>query len=319
MGQKKHRVIIGTRSFGSTSRRPWEILEQGGCEVESVDIVTISDAELIQSLSDADGFIVGARRITDEILAGAPRLKIISMHGVGIDHFDLDAARRRGVMIANCPGANADSVADLTIGLMLTLARRIHLASALVRRGDWGRFPGVQICDKTLGLLGFGAIGREVARRAAGFRIRILVHDPYLEPETAASAGCEPVDLETLFTESDFLSLHAPATPETIDIINRRTLEKMKPSAFLLNMARGELVNEAELAGALAEGLIAGAGLDVFSAEPPTGNPLVEMENVVATPHIGAHSREATTNASSTAAANVVRALNQGEPLHRVV
>jgi D-3-phosphoglycerate dehydrogenase len=315
---QKHKVVVGTRSFGSTSQKPWDVLREGNCQVQEIDIITISDEDLMQALSDAAGFIVGSRPITGRILQAAPDLKIISMHGVGVDHIDLKAAAGLGVMVANCPGANADSVADLTLGLMLTLARRLHLAATAVRSGDWGRFPGVQICDKTLGLLGFGAIGKEVARRGLGFRMRVLVHDPYLDPTDPALQDIELVELDELFKRADFLSLHAPSTPDTQHIINSKTLALMKPDAYLLNMARGELVDEAALLAALTSGIIAGAGLDVFAQEPPNGNPLLELENVVATPHMGAHSKEATTNTSTLAAANVVQTLTKGEPLHRV-
>ena len=314
----KYKVVIATRSFGSSSQKPWNILREGQCDVVHEDIASISDEELISILSQADGFIVGARKITAGMMADS-RLKVISMHGVGTDHIDLEAAKKHNVIIANCPGANANSVADLTVGLMLALARNIPQASQAVKNGEWGRYAGVEIWSKTLSLFGFGAIGRAVARRAAGFSMSILVYDPFVSQADVEKSGGRICTLDHLFREADFLSLHAPLTSETKYIINHQALIQMKPSAFLLNMARGGLVDESALYEALKQNVIAGAALDAFAREPPIANPLLNLSNVVATPHMGAHSREATTNASIMAARNVVQALQTGEPEHRVV
>lgn len=314
-----YKVVVATRSFGSTSQRPWEVLSDGSCEAVRVDISKTSDRELADVLSDADGFIVGGRPVTADILAGASRLKIISMHGVGVDHIDLAAAKRQGVIVANCPGANFNSVADLTLGLMLAVARQIPRANQAVHRGEWGRSAGVEIWQKTLGLVGLGAIGRGVARRAAGFEMSVLAYDPYLSAAGVESLGAKAVPLNRLLAEADFVSLHAPLTGKTRNLIDMAALRRMKATAYLINTARGELVDEEALYEGLAQNLIAGAALDVFAKEPPIGNPLLELPNVVATPHMGAHSLEAITNVSILAARNIVQAFQTGEPLHRVI
>lgn len=312
------KVVVATRSFGSTSEKPWDVLARGGCEPVNVDVSEISDEALAEALEDADGLIVGGRPVTADIMARAPRLKVISMHGVGVDHIDLEAARTQGITVANCPHANFNGVADLTMGLILAVARRIPEASQALQRGEWGRFMGVEIWKKTLGLVGFGRVGRAVAGRAAGFQMRLLVCDPYVPDDEIEEAHGRAVSLDALTAEADFVSLHTPLTDETRHMINREALQRMKPKAYLINTARGELVDEKALYEALVQGAIAGAALDVFAEEPPAESPLLELPNVVATPHIGAHSRESTTNASIMAARNVVQALHAGEPVHRV-
>ncbi len=313
-----YKVVIATRSFGSTSDRPGQILAEAGCELIKVDINKATDAEYAAALQEADAAIVGSRPITAEMIGATQKLKVICMHGVGVDHINRDAARAQGVIVANCPGANSDGVADLTLGLMLAVARRIPQYMQALQRGEWGHAVGVEIWQKTLGLIGLGRIGRGVAERAAGFRMRVLVCDPYLAPDAIAGIGAHPADLDTVLAEADFVSLHAPATPETRQLINRDTLRQMKPTAYLINTARGDLVDETALYEALTTGVIAGAALDVYSAEPPGDTPLLKLPNVVATPHIGAHSREATTNASVLAAQNVVHVLQTGDALWKV-
>jgi D-3-phosphoglycerate dehydrogenase len=314
-----HKVVVATRSFGSTSDEPWDLLAENDCEVLRVDITGATEEELGQALREAEGFIVGGRPVSGELIAGAEKLKVISMHGVGFDHIDLEAAREHGVMIANCPEANFNSVADLTLGLMIAVAREIPRAIAALARGEWGRFVGVEVWKKTLGIVGLGRIGRAVAGRAAGFEMRILVHDPYVSTEGIERAGGQSVGFDELLDEADFLSLHAPLSDETRHLVDEQALQRMKPTAFLINTARGELVDEEALYRALQKGAIAGAALDVFTEEPPGDNPLIGLPNVLATPHIGAHSQESTTNASVMAARNIVEALKRGEPVHRVV
>lgn len=313
-----YKVVVATRSFGTTSEEPWHVLAKGDCEPIVVDISQVTDEEFGELLRDADGLIVGRRPVTAEIIASASRLKVISMHGVGVDHIDLEAAKPQGVAVANCPDANFNSVADLTLGLMLAVARQIPQASQAVQRGEWGRFSGVEIWEKTLGLVGLGRIGCGVARRAAGFRMSVLVYDPYLAVSRVEEVGGRAVSLDELLAEADFVSLHAPLNEETLHMMNREALRRMKPTAYLINTSRGELVDEEALYEALTQGVIAGAALDVFTKEPPSDSPLLGLPNVVATPHIGGHSREATTNASITSARNVVQALQTGEPVHRV-
>ncbi|HAL61520.1 MAG TPA: hydroxyacid dehydrogenase [Chloroflexi bacterium] len=314
-----YKVVVATRSFGTTSQEPWDVLAEGGCVPVAVDILQLTDEEFAEVLRDADGLIVGRRPVTADIIANASRLKVISMHGVGVDHIDLEAAKAQGVAVANCPDANFNSVADLTLGLMVAVARQIPQVSQAVQGGEWGRFSGVEVWEKTLGLVGLGRVGRGVARRATGFQMSVLVYDPYLTVAEVEDAGGRMVALDELLAEADFVSLHAPLTEETQHMINREALRRMKPTAYLVNTARGELVDEEALYEALTQGMIAGAALDVFTKEPPGDSPVLGLPNVVVTPHIGAHTREATTNASIMAARNVVQALQTGEPVHRVI
>ena len=311
------KVLIATRSFGSTSDVPWNLLAENQYEVVRLDINKATDEELAEAMRDAGGLIIGSRAITSALIAEARHLKVICMHGVGVDHIDLEAARTQGVVVSNCPGANSDGVADLTFCLMLAVSRDILNANTALKQGEWGRYFGTQVWQKTLGLVGMGRIGRGVAQRARGFQMRVLVYDPLLDSQTLESVGVEAATLDDLLAQSDYISLHAPATEETHDLINEQTLGKMKPTAYLINTSRGELVDEEALYQALANKQIAGAGLDVYVDEPPTQHDLINLPNVVATPHIGAHSTEAITNVSIMAAQNVISAL-KGEPQHQV-
>ena len=314
-----YRVLVATRSFGSTSSKPWDVLAEAGCEVVKADMKgEMSEERLIELLADIDGAIVGVVPVTAHVLESAPRLKVISMHGVGVDHVDLPAAAKLGIVIANCPGANDQAVADLAIGLMIAIARQIPIADLALRQEKWGRYTGSELWNKRLGLVGYGRIGRGVAKRALGFDMDVLVFDPYVPADQAGLPGVRFTSLEEVITSADFLSLHAALTNETRSMIGEAQLRNMKPSAFLVNTARGGLVDEAALYQALNQKWIAGAALDVFIEEPPAGSPLLGLENLVVTPHIGAHTQEAIERMGVMAAQNVVLTLQSGQPLHRV-
>ena len=314
-----YRVLVATRSFGSTSSKPWDVLAEAGCEVVKADMKgEMSEERLIELLADIDGAIVGVVPVTARVMESAPRLKVISMHGVGVDHVDLPAAAKLGIVIANCPGANDQAVADLAIGLMIAIARQIPIADLALRQEKWGRYTGSELWNKTLGLVGYGRIGRGVAKRALGFDMDVLVFDPYVPADQAGLPGVRLTSLEEVISSADFLSLHAALTNETRNMIGEAQLRNMKPSAFLVNTARGGLVDEAALYQALSQKWIAGAALDVFVEEPPVGSPLLGLENLVVTPHIGAHTQEAIERMGVMAAQNVVLTLQSGQPLHCV-
>jgi D-3-phosphoglycerate dehydrogenase len=279
----------------------------------------MTEDRLIELLAGVDAAIIGVVPMTARVLEHAPGLKVVSAHGVGVDHVDLQAAARLGVIVANCPGANDQGVADLAIGLMVAVARQIPLTDQDVRAGKWGRYEGSELWKKTLGLIGLGRIGRGVAKRALGFDMQVLAYDPYVDEQQAGAMGVRLTSFEEVISSADFLSLHAALTPETRHLIGKAALEKIKPSAFLINTARGALVDEDALYAALVEGKLAGAALDVFSAEPPLGSPLLGLKNVVVTPHIGAHTKEAIERVGVLAAQNVVKTLQTGEPVCRVV
>lgn len=313
------KVLIATRSFGSTSSKPWQVLAEAGCETVRADMSQkMTEDRLIELLGGVEAAIVGVVPMTAHVLENAPSLKVVSAHGVGVDHIDLEAATRLGVIIANCPGANDQAVADLTIGLMVSIARQIPQVDRDVRGGKWGRYEGSELWKKTLGLIGLGRIGRGVAKRASGFDMQVLAYDPYVDEKQAEAIGVRMTSLAEVIASADFLSLHATLTEETRHLIGKRELEQIKPSAFMINTARGGLVDEEVLYTALVEGKLAGAALDAFTAEPPVGSPLLELKNVVVTPHIGAHTKEAIERVGVLAAQNVVQAVHTGEPLYRV-
>ena len=305
-------VLIATRPFGSTSEEPWRILNEAGCECSRIDITSATEQQMITAFENVDAAIVGGRPITAAMIAGANRLRVIAMHGVGVNHIDRAAAQSKGVLVANAPGANSDSVADLAFGLMLAAFRRIPQQAQALAGGAWTSEVGIELWQKTIGIVGLGHIGRAVARRAHGFEMSVLAYDPMLTEEAFAASGSRSVSLEELLASSDVVTLHAPSTPATRGLINADRLQLMKRTAFLINTARGDLVDEDALYHALRTGGIAGAGLDAYVEEPPTKSRLLTLPNIVATPHIGSHTKEAVTRASVMSAQNVVEVLRTG-------
>jgi len=314
-----YKVLIATRSFGSTSQKPWDVLAKAGCEVSKADMTQkMTEERLIDLLKGMDAVIVGVVPMTARVFENAPDLKVVGAHGVGVDHIDLDAAARLGITVTNCPGANDPSVADLTIGLMIAVARSIPRVEQELRQGGWGRYRGAELWKKTLGLIGLGRIGRGVAKRALGFDMEVIVHDPYVDRDQTRLANVKFDSFENVIKQADFLSLHAPLNDETRNMIGPDQLAAMKPSAYLINTARGGLVDEQALFKALTEKQIAGAAFDVFLEEPPGNNPLLELDNMIATPHIGAHTQESIERMGVMAAQNVVAALQGSQPPNRV-
>jgi len=313
------KVLVATRSFGSTSQKPWDVLIDAGVEVVEADMkVEMSEDRLIELLSGVDGAVVGVVPMTARVMQSSPKLKVISMHGVGVDHIDLEAAASLGIVVANCPGANDQAVADLAIGLMIAAARQIPMADHSLRNRQWGRYSGSELWKKNMGLVGFGRIGRGVAKRALGFDMQVLVYDPYIQIDQLDLPGVKLSSLEEVIRSADFLSLHAALTEETRSMIGEDQFRAMKPTAYLINTARGGLIDETALYNALTEKQIAGAALDVFAEEPPWGSPLLDLDNLLLTPHIGAHTQEAIERMGIMAAQNIVLTLQGGQPLHRV-
>ena len=273
------------------SERGVDLLRATGWEIIRPTKETL-DAEL----PTADALIVrSATRVTSAVLERSPKLRVVGRAGVGVDNVDLDAATRRGVLVMNTPGGNAPSVAEHTLALMLSLARKIPALNAAMHAGRWekSKGQGTELRGKTLGLIGLGRVGAEVARRARSLEMRVLACDPFLTENAAREAGVVLVQLDQLLAESDFLSLHTALVPETERIINAANLAKTKRGAYLVNTARGELVDETALAEALRSGQLGGAGLDVFAVEPPKDSPLIGLANLVATPHVAGSTAEA--------------------------
>ncbi|MEV4638650.1 phosphoglycerate dehydrogenase [Actinoplanes sp. NPDC049548] len=272
-------------------------------------------AALLAELADADAVIVrSATQVDAEAVAAAPRLKVVARAGVGLDNVDVPAATARGVMVVNAPTSNIVSAAEQAIALLLAVARNTASASTALKRGEWKRaaYTGVELQGKTVGVVGLGRIGVLFAQRMAAFGTRLIAYDPYVQPARAAQLGVRLVGLEELLRDSDFISVHLPRTPETLGLIGEKELATVKPGVRIINAARGGLVDERALADALAEGRVAGAGLDVYATEPITSSPLFAFDNVVVTPHLGASTVEAQDKAGLSVARSVKLAL-QGE------
>ena len=272
-------------------------------------------AALLPAIADVDAVIVrSATHIDAEALAAATRLKVVARAGIGLDNVDVEAATARGVMVVNAPTSNIVSAAEHAIALLLATARRIPRANSSLKSGEWKRskFSGVEIADKTVGVIGLGRIGVLFAQRISAFGTRLLAYDPYVSASRAAQIGVHLVELEQLLRESDFISIHLPKTPETVGLIGEVQLAMCKPGVIIVNAARGGLVDEHALAVALKEGRIGGAAFDVFATEPCTDSPLFQYDQVVVTPHLGASTTEAQDKAGYAVARSVKLAL-EGE------
>jgi D-3-phosphoglycerate dehydrogenase len=272
-------------------------------------------AALLAALAGADAVIVrSATQIDAEAIAAAPKLKVVARAGVGLDNVEVPAATARGVMVVNAPTSNIVSAAEQAVALLLAVARNTASASAALKAGEWRRskYTGVEVQGKTVGVVGLGRIGVLFAQRIAAFGTRLIAYDPYVQPARAAQLGVRLVGLEELLHESDFISIHLPKTPETVGLIGVKELQMVKPGVRIINAARGGLVDEQALADAIAEGRVAGAGIDVYAKEPCTASPLFAHDCVVATPHLGASTLEAQDKAGLAVARSVKLAL-QGE------
>jgi D-3-phosphoglycerate dehydrogenase len=266
-------------------------------------------------LRDMDALIVrSATRVTADLLASASRLKVVGRAGVGVDNVDLEAATARGVVVMNTPGGNTVSAAEHTLSMLLSLAKHIPQATASMKSGKWekGKFLSVELSGKSLGVIGLGRIGSEVAKRAKGFNLQVLAYDPFISAEAARSLGVELVDLPDLYRQADFITIHTPLTAETRNLICAATIAQMKDGVRIVNCARGGIVNEADLYAALTSGKVAGAGLDVFAQEPVTDSPLFTLPNFISTPHLGAASEEAQEAVAMEIAQQVVDYLQRG-------
>ena len=287
-----------------------ERLRSAGHEVDIQ--VGLSPEDLVSTIPGAAALIIrSATQVTADVLAAATDLMVVGRAGIGLDNVDVAAATAQGVMVVNAPQSNIVSAAEHTMALLLASARNVPQAHAALVDGRWERskWEGVELVDKTLGVVGLGRIGKLVADRAKGFGMRLVAYDPFVSEDRARQMGVELMALDQLVAESDFLTVHLPKTPETVGLINRDLLVKAKPSLRVINVARGGIVDEADLADCLNDGIIAGAGLDVFSTEPMTESPLFSIPSVVVTPHLGASTREAQDKAGDTIATMVELAL----------
>ena len=314
-------VLVEARPFSVYDSSPMEKLKTSGMRVIDLRGSGINDNIFIKSLKQADAVLCGNDlRVDNDLFNKAPKVKAIAKLGVGLDTVDIEAASHHGVVVFHTPGANNQAVADHTFALILSLARKIRYCDQSLREKRWEhtKIIGVEIWQKTIGIIGLGAIGRCVALRAKGFQMQIVACDPYWPAEFAAEQGIEQLPLDELLQVSDIVTIHAPLTPENKELINAKTLGFMKPSAFLINAARGGIVNEADLHQALKTGLIAGAGLDVFEHEPPHDSPLLDFDNVVLTPHTAAFTHEAMNHMSMRVAEQLIDFYHGNKPVHLV-
>ena len=304
-----------------------EKLADSGVELLKKDfevdvILDLSPEDLLEKIGEYDGLIIrSATQVTAEVIDKADNLKAIGRAGIGVDNIDIEAATKRGVIVANAPESNTVAAAEHTLGLMLAAARRIPAADASLKNGEWKRsaFKGVEVREKTLGLIGLGHVGAIVARGAIGMGMKVLAYDPYVSEDRMRSMNVGRAETtDEVFENADFISLHVPRTPQTMGLVGVESLNKMKPTAYIINVARGGIVDETALYNALKEGVIGGAALDVFAEEPTTESPIFSLPNVVVTPHLGASTAEAQDRAGITAAEQVATALGGLVPMHAI-
>ncbi len=308
------RVLIGSKSFGRAFPEHLERLREGGCEIVSNQVSRpYRAAELLSALRGIEAIVTGTDELTAEVIRSADRLKTIAKHGVGLDSIDLAAARARGIVVSATFGAVHDSVADLTLALLLAVARGIVLSHLSTTAGQWKGFMGMELRDKTLGVVGLGRIGKEVSVRALAFGMKVIAHDPFPDAVFAAAHRIRFVPLDELLASADVVSLHAGLEHADRPLLGAAEIGSMKRGAILVNTGRGHLVDEEALARALSAGALAGAGLDVFQREPPVGSPLLGLDNVVLAPHMAGDTRDSRRRMGEITVENVLR-VKRGEP-----
>ncbi len=289
------KVFIGARSILDLPGPHWDILRNAGVELAPpLDVFRpLTEQELIDNLDGVTAFVAGSDEFTERVFAAHPQLQIVARVGVGYDRIDVDAATRHGVWVTITPGANNETVADYAFAMILAVARQVVEHAAIARAGEFHRVQGVDVCNKTLGILGLGRIGKSVARRARGFNMRVLAYDVMWDADAAAELGVTFAEPEEIFAESDFISVHLPSTPQTRKFVNADRLARMKPTAYIVNTARGGLVDEEALVAAIDAGQLAGAASDVFSVEPPPkDHPFLTHPKILPFPHVAGVTQE---------------------------
>jgi len=311
------KVLVTARSFRKMQGDHWRVLQEAGCEIVMPEQdQPLKEVEMISLIGDVDAALVGNDAVTERVIAAAPRLKVVSKHGVGVDNVDVPAATRAGVVVTNTPGANQVAVAEMAVALIMALTRKLAYHDTVVKSGGWSRIIGTELAGKTVGLVGLGRIGKEVVLRLEGFQVKFLAYDVYQDNTFAAEHGVRFVTLDELLAESDIVTLHAVLTSDTQGFIGEKELARMKPGAYLVNTARGGLVDEQALYRALVENRLAGAGLDVFAEEPPTNSPLLHLgDKVLLAPHLGAQTTETVLRMGRMAAENIVQVLRGERPV----
>lgn len=314
------KVLVTATNYSKYCQAGKRILEEAGCEiVENPHGRPYTFDELKEIVGDIDGAVVGVDTWNEAVFQLAPRLKALARFGVGVDNIDLEAAKRHGIVVSNSPGINSSAVAEQAAALILSAVRRIPEMNSAVRKGQWPRPMFHELKSRTVGFLGFGAIAKKTAECLAGFHPRMIAYDKFPDMEAAAKLGVEMVSQKEVLTRSDIISIHLPATPETKHLIRRETIEQMKDGVYLINTARGSIVNEADAAEALERGKLAGLATDVFETEPVdlTG-PLFRLPNYIATPHVSAETYENCQQTSVVTAEALTAVFKGEEPENRL-
>lgn len=278
----------------------------------------LTEDELIPLLKDCDGYIAGLDFVTEKVISSCSRLKVISRYGAGYDRVDIQAAKKKGILVTNTPGVNAEAVGELAMALILSAARKVTHLNETTRGGEWLRSTGVELKDKTIGIMGLGSIGKVVARCAKGFEMNVAAYDPYINEAYCKEHKIQVCTFDELLEISDIISLHLPLLDTTRHLIGKDAFSKMKPNAILVNTSRGGIVDENAACEALKSGHLGGLGLDAFEVEPPRNTSLFEFPNVVATPHTGAHTKEATSQMAAASVQNLIDVLEGKDCLYVV-
>ncbi|MBA3028889.1 MAG: phosphoglycerate dehydrogenase [Desulfobacteraceae bacterium] len=287
-----------------------------------VDVKTgLSPDELKKIINEYDGLVIrSATKVTEDILDAGTRLKVVGRAGIGLDNVDIPAATKRGIIVMNTPGGNVVTTAEHAIAMMLSLTRNIPAGTATLKAGVWEKkkLQGREIFNKVLGLIGFGKIGSIVADRARGLKMRVIIHDPFVQSDIIEKAGYESVTLEDLYKKADYITVHVPKLKDTAGLLDKKAFDQMKDGVMVINCARGGIINEDDLYDAMKSGKVAGAALDVFATEPPGKIKLLELDNLVCTPHLGASTLEAQTNVAVQVAGQIIDYLQNGTILNAV-
>lgn len=306
------KILITPRSFGKTDKSVFDLIKNAGYEpVMNPYGKILTKEQMIENISDAVGVIVGVDPLDKDVIDAAPYLKAIAKYGVGTDNIDTEYAKEKGIPVSITRGANTNSVADYAFALMLAVARKVTLINDMCHEKNWTKVIGADVYGKTLGILGLGAIGKGVAKRASGFDMKVYAYDIFWDDEYAENNNIEYATPQKIFETCDFISLHLPLTDETRNIINANSLSVMKPNCIIINTARGGLIDEAALVAALKNGTILGAGLDVFNHEPPEDDEIYKLDNLIMGSHCAASSIGASEEMSRMSATNLIEDLKR--------
>ncbi len=316
-----YKIFIASRSYSKYSQKTKNFLKNNNCELyyNQKDKV-YKEEDLLEIIDEYDCIVVGVDEVTEKVIKKGVKndLKIIAKNGVGVDNIDLNAADKAGIPVINAPGTNSDSVADLTVALMLSLSRSIPVVNNMTKNGQWKRKIGNELWEKTIGIIGTGAIGKRAIKRLTGFNCDFLAFDLEKDKELAEKYNVKYTDIDSILKNSDFISLHLPLNDNTEGLIDQEKLSIMKENAFLVNTARGGIVDEDDLYQALKNQEISGAAFDVFAEEPPEDSKLFNLDNFIATPHIGAFTYETNERTGMKLAKNIIKVFNEKEPNHLV-